>query len=134
MLEGMGMFPDGAFDCVVLSQTLQQTIRPTKVIEEMLRVGGKAIISFPNFGHWRIRLQLLLRGRAPVTRTLPYQWYDTPNLRVLTIKDLRQFCAERGLRIVESTYFSPSYRRIPAFAANLLAAMAVFIIEKAPAG
>jgi len=130
MLEGMKMFRDGTFDCVVLSQTLQQALRPAAVVEEMLRVGRRGIISFPNFGHWRVRLQLLFSGRAPVTRSLPYAWHDTPNLRVLTLKDFRDFCRERRLRIADSIYFSGTYRKIPPLAANLLAATAVFIIER----
>jgi len=130
MLEGMRMFADGTFDCVVLSQTLQQALDPAAVVGEMLRVGRRAIISFPNFGHWRVRLQLLLRGRAPVTRTLPDQWHDTPNLRVLTIKDFRRFCRERALRVVDSTFFTPGFRRLPGCCANLLASTAVFVVQK----
>lgn len=130
MMDGMTMFADGAFDCVLLSQTLQQSIDPEALLNEMLRVGAKAIISFPNFGHWKIRLQLLCRGRAPVTRTLPYQWYDTPNLRVLTVKDFRRFVSDRDLRVVDRAFFSPTYRKVPPFAANLLAASAVYIVEK----
>ena len=130
MLDGLGMFADGTFDCVVLSQTLQQALDPAAVIAEMLRVGRKAIISFPNFGHWRVRLQLLLGGRMPVTRVLPYQWHDTPNVHLLTIRDFLAFCAERRLSIVDRAFFSPAYRKLPAFAANLLAGTAIFVIEK----
>lgn len=91
---------DGSFDYVVLSQTLQQVARPEAVIAEMLRVGRKGIVSFPCFGHWAIKAQLLLRSRAPVTRELPYQWYDTPNIRVITLRDFRAFCAKRDIAIL----------------------------------
>ncbi len=130
MLDGLGMFADSTFDCVVLSQTLQQALDPTAVIAEMLRVGRKAIISFPNFGHWRVRLRLLLGGRMPVTRVLPYQWYDTPNVHLLTIRDFLAFCAERRLSIVDRAFFSPAYCKLPAFAANLFASTAIFVMEK----
>ncbi len=129
MLEGMSMFADGSFDCVILSQTLQQAMEPERVMEEMLRVGREAIISFPNFGHWAIRLQLLLKGRAPITRTLPHQWYNTPNLRVLTVRDFVHFCREKNLRIVDRIFFSTSYRKVPRLAANLLASVAIFFVE-----
>jgi methionine biosynthesis protein MetW len=130
MLEGMKMFRDGEFDCVILSQTLQQALQPARVVEEMLRVGRLGIISFPNFGHWSIRLRLLLSGRAPITRTLPHSWYETPNLRVLTVKDFRSFCKERNLRIVDTIYFTPSGIRISAWLANLFASIAIFVVEK----
>lgn len=130
MVEGLAMFQAGSFDCVVLSQTLQQSLQPVTVIDEMLRVGRKAIISFPNFGYWRVRLQLLLRGRMPVTRVLPDEWYDTPNVHLLTIRDFVAFCDQRALSIVDRIYFSPSFRRLPALAANVRAATAIFVVEK----
>jgi len=130
MLEGMSMFADGSFDCVILSRTLQQTVRPVDVICEMLRVGRRAIISVPNFGYWRVRLQLLLSGHMPVTRTLPYTWYDTPNIHMLTIADFRQSCTENGLRVIDSIFLNSRMRRLPAFMANLLACSAVFVVEK----
>ncbi|MBS3762353.1 MAG: methionine biosynthesis protein MetW [Planctomycetes bacterium] len=130
MLEGMGMFANGSFDCVVLSQTLQQTLKPVRIVEEMLRVGRRAIISFPNFGQWSIRLQLLLKGRAPKTKVLRYNWYNTPNLRVLTVKDFREFCTARHYRIIDAAFFTATYQRIPKLVANFLAASATFVIEK----
>ena len=95
-------FPDKAFDVVVLSQTLQQVFEPDRLILSMLRVGHKAIVSFPNFSHWRIRAQLLTRGYAPITPQLPYQWYDTPNIRVITLKDFERFSKEVGFEINKS--------------------------------
>ncbi|MFW6457186.1 MAG: methionine biosynthesis protein MetW [Planctomycetota bacterium] len=129
MLEGMRMFPDDEFDCVILSQTLQQALRPAEVVEEMLRVGRVAIISFPNFGHWTARLRLLFNGSAPVTPTLPYTWYETPNLRVITVRDFHHFCEERNLKIVDSMFFTPSYVRLPSILANLFASIAIFVVE-----
>ena len=92
-------YPDKAFDYVILSQTLQQVYDPAGLIKSLLRVGGKGIVSFPNFSHWAIRLQLMSTGRAPISRELPYNWHDTPNIRVITIKDFRRFAHEVGFRI-----------------------------------
>ncbi len=130
MFKGMGMFKDDSFDCVILSQTLQQTFQPAQVLQEMLRVGKRAIVSFPNFGHFSVRLRLLLGGKAPVTPVLPYQWYNTPNVRVLTIKDFINFCEEQKFKIVRRRFFSRRFVRVPAFGANLLASIAIFILEK----
>ncbi len=94
-------YPDDTFDYVILSQTLQQVYAPDRLIRSMLRIGKKGIVSFPNFSHWRVRLQLLLTGFAPVTKQLPYQWYDTPNIRVITLKDFRKFTREIGCRILK---------------------------------
>src|ERR1700758_3555222 len=85
-------YPDDGFDYVILSQTLQATRHPRQVLEHMLRIGRRAIVSFPNFGHFGIRLQILLGGRMPTTDNLPYTWYDTPNIHFCTIKDFRQLC------------------------------------------
>ena len=92
-------YPDASFDYVIVSQTLQQVYEPFQVLKEALRIGSKAIVSFPNFSHWRIRAQLLFRGYAPVTKELPYQWHDTPNIRVITLKDFRKFAKEVGFVI-----------------------------------
>jgi methionine biosynthesis protein MetW len=92
-------YPDQSFDFVILSQTLQQVYDPEKLIHEILRIGKHGVVSFPNFSHWRIRLQLLLRGHAPITDELPYQWYDTPNIRVITLKDFHAFGQRVGFKI-----------------------------------
>ena len=89
-------YPDDAFDYVILSQTLQATRQPRVVLEHMLRIGRRAIVSFPNFGHWQVRLQLLFAGHMPQTDILPYSWYDTPNIHHCTIKDFRQLCPRYG--------------------------------------
>ena len=130
MLEGIGFYRDQQFDVVILSQTLQQTMDPPKVIHEMLRVGKRAIISFPNFGHWWVRLQLLLGGRMPHNRLLPYHWYNTPNVHFCTIKDFREFCDRQNLLRVAEIFLSGGNRRISATLANWRASIAIFQIER----
>src|SRR5690606_10100866 len=92
-------YPDDAFDYVILSQTLQATRRPREVMEHLLRIGRRAIVSFPNFGHWSVRRQLFFKGRMPVTETLPVSWYDTPNIHFCTIRDFVDLCHDMGARI-----------------------------------
>jgi len=94
-------YDKNTFDYVILSQTLQQVYRPEKVIKEMLRIGKKGIVSFPCFNHISIKLQLLLTSRAPVTRELPYEWFNTPNIRVITLQDFRIFCAKHKIKILK---------------------------------
>jgi len=130
MVEGMGFYRDGHFDVVILSQTLQQTMDPPRVIREMLRVGRRAIISFPNFGHWMVRLQLLLAGRMPHNRFLPYHWYNTPNVHFCTVKDFREFCERKKLEIVEEIFLTVRYRSISGFLANWRAGLAIFQIQR----
>lgn len=100
MNEEVMDYPDNTFDYVILSQTLQQVYKPAELIQSLLRIGKKGIVSFPNFSHWRIRLQLLATGLAPITKQLPYEWYNTPNIRVITIKDFRRFSKEVGFDIL----------------------------------
>lgn len=130
MLEGMGHFSAGAFDVVILSQTLQQTSDPRKVMREMLRVGQSAVISFPNFGYWRTRLQLLLKGRMPRHGLLPYAWYDTPNVHLCTITDFCELCDAEGLRRVAAVFLTPPDRHISRFLANWRAGLAIFQVER----
>ena len=94
--QGLADYPDQAFDYVILSLTLQETRRPLVVLKEMLRVGRRAIVTFPNFGHWRVRLAHLLRGRAPKTRLFPYDWYDSPNIHFFTVKDFEAVVRQEG--------------------------------------
>jgi methionine biosynthesis protein MetW len=96
-------YPRNHFDYCVLSQTLQQVYEPSKLIRDMLRVGKMGIVSFPNFSHWKIRTHLLFTGCAPVTSQLPYEWYNTPNIRIVTIKDFRRFSKEAGFEILKET-------------------------------
>jgi methionine biosynthesis protein MetW len=130
MLEGMGFYRDGAFDVVVLSQTLQQTTTPVRVIEEMLRVGETAIISFPNFGYWRVRLQLLLGGRMPRNDLLPYDWYNTPNVHLCTVADFRQLCRQQGLDRMREIFLLPPSRQLDALGANWRAGLAIFQVRR----
>jgi methionine biosynthesis protein MetW len=97
--EGLGDLPDNAFDVVILSRTLQQVPDPDAVIRDMLRVAPRAIVSFPNFAFWRIRLHLLLHGTLPISPALPYAWYNTPNIRLITLADFVDFCAREGFTI-----------------------------------
>ena len=95
-------YADHSFDYVILSQTLQAMIEPKKILKQLLRIGSKAIVSFPNFGHWKIRLQLLFNGKMPVTDGLPYSWYDTPNIHFFTLKDFENLCKEMNIVIENS--------------------------------
>ena len=94
--EGLAGYPDGSFDAVILSQTMQVVRKPALVLREMLRVGTRGIITFPNFGYWRVRGYLAFRGRMPVSESIPFSWYDTPNIHHTTIKDFRDFVAANG--------------------------------------
>jgi len=95
-------FPNHSFEYVILSQTLQAFLNPEKVIKELLRVGKKAIVTIPNFGHWKVRLKLLFNGTMPLTENLPYEWHNTPNLHMCTIKDFFIFCEKRNIKIFKS--------------------------------
>ena len=99
--EGLSEFDDDSFDYVVLSLTLQAMRRPDRILREMMRVGTEGIVTFPNFGHWRARVQLALAGRMPVTRSLPNEWYDTPNIHLCTIRDFEDLCRMSRLRVLE---------------------------------
>ena len=124
--EGLADYPDKAFDYVILSQTLQETRSPLQVLREMLRVGRRAIISFPNFGHWSVRIAMLLNGQAPKTKLFPYNWYNSPNIHFLSINDFEDLCREQNFPI-ERRYFLTGARRVKAFP-NLIAQTAVFLL------
>jgi methionine biosynthesis protein MetW len=126
--QGLADYPDGAFDYVILSQTLQETHRPLKVLREILRVGSRAIVAFPNFGHWRVRLSHLFTGRAPKTKLFPHDWYDSPNIHFLTVLDFEMLCAREGW-VMERRIFLAGTREIK-FLPNLFAETAVFLIRK----
>jgi len=125
--EGLSFYPDDSFDYVILSQTLQEARETVKVLMDALRVGRRVGASVPNFGHWKARWQLLSRGRAPVTNSLPYQWYDTPNVHSLTIKDFRIFLREQNIHVVKQFYVGE--RGKVRFWPNLRAANGVFVLE-----
>jgi methionine biosynthesis protein MetW len=131
--RGLPDFEDGSFDVVVLSQTLQAVRRPPLVLREMTRVGRLGIVSFPNFGHWRPRLQLLLRGKMPVTRTLPYRWHDTPNIHLCTIRDFEALARAEGLTLLDRRLLDAAGGPAPPRAAgrpNLLAAGAAYLLRR----
>ena len=127
-------YPDDAFDYVILSQTLQATRQPRHVLEQMLRIGRRAIVSFPNFGHWKIRLKILLGGRMPPIDNLPYRWYDTPNIHYCTIKDFRDLCIEVGARMERATAHNAWGRPLgfnaPWWFWNLFGDQAVFLLSR----
>src|SRR5437763_8668148 len=109
--EGLADYPDEAFDYVILSQTLQETRAPVKVLREMLRVGRRAIVAFPNFGHWSVRLSMLFSGRAPKTKVFPHDWIDSPHIDVLSVDDFEALAAREGL-VVERQFCLAGHRRI----------------------
>jgi methionine biosynthesis protein MetW len=122
-------YPDAAFDMVILSDTLQAMVRPAAVLGELVRIGKRAVVSFPNFGHWRVRASLALGGRMPVTRSLPVSWHETPNIHFCTIDDFRALAAELGLKVENAAFLSGGARR-GAGLANLLADQAVFVLSR----
>lgn len=122
-------YPEGTFDYAILSQTLQTTRAPDRVLDELLRIGRRAFVSFPNFAYWRVRIALMWGGRMPVTPALPVSWYETENIHQLTIDDFRAFVAERGIE-VEASWFLTGDRRASAAAANLRAEHAVFLLRR----
>ena len=132
--KDLTQFPDGSFDFVILSQTLQAFLNPETVIKELLRIGKKAIVTIPNFGFWRVRLHLLLKGTMPVTKNLPDEWYNTPNLHMCTIKDFYNFCQARTIKIDKSLAFhnekTSSINVINLNIKNLSAELGIFLIEQ----
>jgi methionine biosynthesis protein MetW len=132
--EGLPAFRDDSFDVVVLSQTMQVVRRPRLVLTEMLRVAERGVVSFPNFAHWKNRAHLALRGRMPVSKAIPYTWYETPNIHHTTIKDFRDFCeaagavVEREIPLVTSGSGAPD--RAARLWPNLLADSAVFVVRR----
>lgn len=126
-------YPDHAFDYVILSQTLQAMLAPRHALEQLLRIGRHAIVSFPNFAHWRVRWFLFLRGRMPMSEALPYSWYNTPNIHLCTIRDFLDLCDELGITIERSLALDQAGvpRTIgPVFSANLFGEQAVFLLRK----
>lgn len=127
---GLGEVDDGAYDVVVLSQTLQAVRHPARAIEELVRVGATGIVSFPNFGHWRHRIDLGLRGRMPVSTVIPYAWYETPNIRLCTITDFEGLLSSLGVRASSRILLGATGAPDPGAARrpNLLAAGAVYVV------
>ncbi len=127
-------YPDDGFDYVILSQTLQATRHPRRVLEHMLRIGRHAIVSFPNFGHWRIRTQLMFKGRMPVTENLSYTWYDTPNIHFCTIRDFVGLVNDIGARIERGValdrYGAPVRVNAPWWVWNMFGEQGVFLLKR----
>ena len=127
-------FPGHSFDYVILSQTLQAFLKTEKVISNLLRVGKKAIVTIPNFGYWKVRLELLIKGTMPVTKNLPYEWYNTPNLHMCTIKDFFNFCEKRNIKIFKSLALNGdkiseiSFKNLKY--KNLTSELGIFLIER----
>ena len=130
--EGLKQFPDKSFDYAILNQTLQSTDKPDYVLEEMLRVSKKAIVSFPNFGYWRVRFYLFFKGKIPKSKALPYEWYNTPNIHLNTIEDFFEFCKKRDIKILEAVYLAKNKARkkILKPLANFFSEEAIFVISK----
>jgi len=126
--RGLAGFDAGSFDCVILSQTLQAVRRTEEIVLDMLRVGREAIVSFPNFGRWDLRLQLALGGKMPVSAELPYQWYNTPNVHLFTIADFESFCAGHGIRVLERVVLHGG--RPVTTLVNIFGSLAVYRIQK----
>ncbi len=126
--EGLTNYPDQAFDYVILGQTLQETRHPLGVIREMLRVGRHAIVTFPNFGHWSVRLSHLFSGRAPKTKLFPHNWYDSPNIHFLTVNDFEELARQENLVVERKIFLSGHHmdRLLP----NLMAEVAVFLVRR----
>ena len=127
-------YPDLAFDFAILSQTLQATYSPRHVLEQLLRIGKRAIVSFPNFGHWQVRAQLLFGGQMPQTDNLPDRWYDTPNIHLCTIKDFLGLCKDVGAKVERAVALNAYGRKLgvsmPLFAQNLFGEQAVFLLSR----
>ena len=131
--EGLADFSDLEMDYVVLNQTLQSTQKPDYVIKEMLRVGKKAIVSFPNFAYWRVRAYLLFNGKMPKSKMLPFEWYDTPNIHLLTVRDFFDFCESRNIKIEKSilirrgNVIKSKFKKV---FADIFAEEVIFVIHK----
>ena len=125
---GLAEFNDKSFDYVILNQSLQQILHVDKVLDDALRVGKKVVVGFPNFAHYKSRLQMFFQGKAPVTEALPYQWYETPNLHFLSISDFKDYCRLKEINIERSVCIGQA-RKIP-FLPNLFAQTGIFLISK----
>jgi methionine biosynthesis protein MetW len=132
--KDLTQFPDGSFDFVILSQTLQAFLSPETVIQELLRIGKKAIVTVPNFGFWKVRLHLLIKGTMPITRNLPDEWYNTPNLHMCTIKDFYNFCYDRKIKLDKALALqnekNSSINEVNLNIKNLSAELGIFLIKR----
>ena len=129
---GLDNFEDRSFDTVVMTQALQAVHYPDRILEEMLRIGREAILTFPNFGHWRCRLYLGLKGRMPVSEFMPYTWYNTPNIHFCTFKDFENLCHERSVKILDRLVVDQTHRSstLSAMWPNLLGEVAIYRVTR----
>lgn len=130
--DGLGNFTNDSFDTVLMTQALQVVSRPDKVLEEMLRVGKECIVTFPNFGNWRARWHLAIRGRMPVTKQLDFEWYNTPNIHFCTVRDFEVLCRERGIQILNHVMVSERFpdQSLKQLCPNLFAETAIYHLSK----
>ncbi|MBE7707429.1 MAG: methionine biosynthesis protein MetW [Cyanobacteria bacterium SIG27] len=131
--KGLDEFQDKTYDYAILNQTLQSTKYPEMIIDEMLRVSKKCIVSFPNFAYWRVRFYLFFKGKMPKSKQLPYEWYDTPNIHLLTISDFFEFCKKRNIKIEKSVYLTRNKSRsgfLIKHIANFFSQEVVFVISR----
>ena len=126
--SGLREYPDKSFDYVILNQSMQQAKKADFVIQEGLRVGKRLIAGFPNFAYFKARISLFFKGKTPITKSLPYHWYDTPNLHFLTISDFKAYCREKNINILKACYVG--YKKRVGFWPNLFALNAIFILER----
>ena len=131
--KDLDQYSNQSFDYVILSQTLQAMIKPKDILVELLRIGNKAIVSFPNFGHWKIRTQLMLKGKMPITKGLPYTWYETPNIHFFTIKDFQELCRELNIVIEKSIGLTSNGKKFNikenSFGINFFTSEAIFLLS-----
>lgn len=131
--DGLMQFSDNEYDYVILNSTLQSTEKPHFVIKEMLRVGKKVVVSFPNFGYWKVRFYLLLKGKMPMSKRLPFKWYDTPNIHLLTINDFFEYAKQNDIKILKSMYFANEKQKRGLFLKKIsswFAEDAIFVLSK----
>ncbi len=129
--DGFAHIKDKSFDVVVMSMALQAMSRPDMVLDEMLRVGNECIITFPNFGHWHCRTHLTLKGEMPVSKNMPYEWYNTPNTHFCTVNDFERLCREKNIRVINKKMVTheKKFSYIPEFLSNLLAVTAIYHVS-----
>ncbi|MFT7109222.1 MAG: methionine biosynthesis protein MetW [Psychrobacter glaciei] len=130
--DGLKHFKDDAMDTVIMTQALQAVSRPDVLLDDMLRVGKEAIITFPNFGYWRTRFYLLTKGKMPMSKTLPFNWYDTPNIHMCTFRDFEKLCREKGLTILNRTVVDKNHNKSLAIRTwpNMLGEFAIYRVTK----
>lgn len=131
--EGLKQFPDKSFDYAILNQTLQSTQKPDLVMDEMLRAAKKAVVAFPNFAYWKVRFYLFFKGKMPKSKSLPYEWYNTPNIHLMTVNDFFEFCKKRDIKILKSVYLTRNKARsgiLIRTITNFFTEEAVFVVSK----